>query len=375
MELRNALDPPSPGKSDARPRKLLFSLALLVCLALAVLALSGCATQETPTPAAQPTQVPPTQVPPTEPPPPPPPTEVLPAEPIEEEVVEPAPEAPGVAKDSPEYQFILASWKESPHGNTYDEGKGPNTYCSRCHSPQNWDPAATTGPAPNCVTCKFPQDETIRMATTMDFVPEEDWVGIQCETCHRTEGEIVYAEIAWLNPLTMEHESVATPNELCAKCHADTKGVSASGGRGVEHGIILGGSAHLNWGGALPQEKRPDYCSDCHDPHTLQPKQCLDCHEEDLDPETHMKGQSEAHANVTCMACHDASGLDVAPFPDPDSEWTTVLSSVSRSGETTLEYMHSHSIQWLVDCSRCHFEGNPWELSVLDADGLPVEGE
>jgi len=44
----------------------------------------------------------------------------------------------------PEQSDILAAWTGSPHGNTYDLGKGPNTYCSRCHSPQNWDPASTT---------------------------------------------------------------------------------------------------------------------------------------------------------------------------------------------------------------------------------------
>jgi hypothetical protein len=91
-----------------------------------------------------------------------------------------------------------------------------------------------------------------------------------------------------------------------------------------------------------------------------------------------MKGQNAAHANVTCMACHDASGLQVAPHPDEaeGGKWVTVLASVSRSGEATVAYAHSHSAQWLVDCSRCHFAENPWELSVLTADGEPpAEGE
>src|SRR5512139_3462523 len=37
---------------------------------------------------------------------------------------------------------VWAKWQSGPHGNTYGLDKGPNTYCSRCHSPQNWDPAS-----------------------------------------------------------------------------------------------------------------------------------------------------------------------------------------------------------------------------------------
>ena len=83
-------------------------------------------------------------------------------------------------------------WEESAHGNTYDLGKGPNTYCSRCHSPSNWDPESTTGPPPNCVNCKFPTDEEVRDAPTMAFVEEEDWANITCENCHELAEEIIF---------------------------------------------------------------------------------------------------------------------------------------------------------------------------------------
>src|SRR3990170_1214798 len=98
------------------------------------------------------------------------------------------------------------------------------------------------------------------------------------------------------------------------------------------------------------------------------PKTCQECHTD----------TTEAHANVSvmletveCMACHEATGMEVAPV---DGIFTTVLTSVGRTGAVTTAYTHSHSIQWLVECDRCHFEGNTWELTVRDATGaVPTE--
>ncbi len=267
-----------------------------------------------------------------------------------------------------ELEEIHEAWAASAHGNTYDFGKGPNTYCSRCHSPQNWDPAAQPGPPPNCITCKFPQDPELRIAETMDFVAEEDWVGIACDTCHVVEGDMIQTTSnAWFNPIAEEYETVATSNELCGKCHTNSTGVSTTGGRGVDHEIILGGSAHRNWAATI-DGRRPDRCTDCHDPHTQQPTTCETCHADALDLEVHVT-HGEA---VSCIACHDASGSDVGPHPDT-GQWTTVLTEASRSGEVTTSPILSHSVQWEVSCDRCHFEGNPAGLTVRDASGAPVE--
>lgn len=285
-------------------------------------------------------------------------------------------EEPAEPTPPPDHSAIVAAWEESPHGNTYDLGKGPNTYCSRCHSPQNWDPDATVDRPPNCVTCKFPTDSELRIATTMDFVEEEDWVGITCETCHMMEDGVVQEGIAWLSPLTGEYMTVNTPNQLCTNCHLTSQGVSATGGRGVTHEIYLGGSAHKNWAGLLDTERRPEYCSDCHDPHTQQPKACIDCHE--INETEHAKGEYPAMADtVTCMACHEASGMDVAPHPDEamGGIWVPVVSEMSRSGELTTQAVTSHSIQWEVPCDRCHFEGNAHELPVLTAEGEVPEAD
>lgn len=272
----------------------------------------------------------------------------------------------------PDQSAIAAAWEAGPHSHTYDLGKGPNTYCSRCHSPQNWDPASSVDLPPNCVTCKFATDEDLRIATTMDFVEEEDWIGISCETCHHMENGVALPGIAWLNTVSDQHETVSNVNELCAKCHLTTSGVSASGGRGVTHAIELGGSAHANWAGEWPQSDRPQYCSDCHDPHTMEPKQCLDCHEDIPSSSTHMRGFNDLMLDrVSCMACHDASGMLVGPDPEsgPDDRFVTLVSEVGRDGEPSTAFAVSHSVQWQVSCDRCHHEENPWGLTVLTAAG------
>jgi len=338
-------------------------LVIVMSLLLVALMVGACQPAETPT------EPPPTEAPPTEPPP----TEVPPTEKPTEVPPTPTPEPTPL----PDQSEQIALWEASPHGNTYALNKGPNTYCSRCHSPQNWDPASTPDKPPNCITCKFPTDDEIRMATTMEFVEEEDWVGINCETCHIVENGVVTEGNYWLNPLTDEYEEIAISNQLCTKCHLNSKGVSATGGRGVEHEIYLGGSAHKNWAGLLDTKHRPDQCTDCHDPHSQQPKQCEDCHEGPLDLHADVTGFAVMYEKVTCMACHDATGLDVGPLPDSEEFgdlFVTQETSMGRSGPTT-EFVLSHSPQWQVSCDRCHFEENPWDLTVLTADGEIPEPE
>jgi hypothetical protein len=328
-------------------RTLLLWVGALLLLVLAVGACQPAATPE-----------------PTEPPQPPPTKEPT--------------EAPPPPTSMPDQSAFAVAWESGPHANNYSVNKGPNTYCSRCHSPQNWDPESRPGIPPGCITCKFPHEDEMRVAETMDFVEEEDWVSITCITCHQVdENEIVLPGNAWLNVVTGEHEVANTPNEICGKCHATTSGVAVSGGTGVEHGIVLGGSAHIKWAGQWPQSDRPQYCSDCHDPHTTVPKQCQECHEDVLTSDTHMKGLNAIMLpTVTCMACHDASGLDVGPHPDEEMGgiWVTQVSTVGRGGPSTSAVV-SHSPQWEVLCDRCHFADNPWELSVRTADGEIPEPE
>jgi len=279
----------------------------------------------------------------------------------------------------PDQAAVLVAWQSGPHSDNYDLGKGPNTYCSRCHSPQNWDPSTRAGPPPNCITCKFAHEEEMRVAETMDFVEAEDWVGISCDSCHELDEDGASdGKLAWLNTATGEYETVKTSTALCEKCHVTTSGVAATGGTGVTHGITLGGSAHQNWAGEWPQSERPQYCADCHDPHSTEPAQCVDCHEAVLSSDTHMNGMNAIMLpKVSCMACHDADEMEVGPHPDEDEGgvFTTLVSSVGRSGDMTIEYVKSHSIQWQVACDRCHFADNAWGLVELTADGSIPESE
>jgi hypothetical protein len=277
----------------------------------------------------------------------------------------------------PDQSAIIDAWGAGPHSAAYDLGKGPNTMCTRCHSPQNWIPGSKASTAPNCVTCKFATDPELRIAPSfaeggMDFVSEEQWVGIPCAQCHQVdENGTASAEIAWLTPITLEYETINTPNELCEKCHADATGAKvSSAGLSAKHQIILGGSAHLNYAGEWPQADRPKYCTDCHDAHSSETKQCDACHTNIAD--THTKVAPMMGGDVTCMACHDASGAAVGRAKE-GGLFTTILTSPGRGSNppTTAEIV-SHSIVYTVSCNRCHKADNPYGLTPLTASGALV---
>src|SRR5690606_8028490 len=101
---------------------------------------------------------------------------------------------------------------------------------------------------------------------------------------------------------------------------------------------------------------------------------CVDCHE--INAAEHAKGSYPAMADtVSCMGCHEATGMDVGPHPDEamGGIWVPIVSEMGRSGQMSTTAVTSHSVNWLVSCDRCHFEGNTHELPVLNADGSPVE--
>jgi len=268
----------------------------------------------------------------------------------------------------PDYSVQEAAYASGPHSADYDLGRGPNDMCGRCHSPQNWRPGSTTGiPPAACVSCKFATDDEVRDASPYNIlIPEDEWVGIPCETCHSYDGDTITG-IAWLNPITGEHEPANTSNEICAKCHVDAGS--------VDHEITLGGTAHTNYAGQWPQGPRPQYCSDCHDPMSTVNMACEDCHTTILSDEEHINGMNAMHTNVTCMACHDASGYDAGPHTDEamGGLWVPQETTTSR-GTTSTSDMVSHSPQLDVSCTRCHFADNTNDLVVLTADGeVPPE--
>lgn len=245
---------------------------------------------------------------------------------------------------------IEAAYKLSSHSNNYGEGRGPNTYCARCHSPRNWVVDAKPGPAPNCMACKFPFDKEVRKppAGTNVFIEQKDWKNIGCDVCHQVSNGVVDPKPVIWNQATGKYDLVASNTELCEKCHTDSQG-------GSKHKIQIGGSAHTGQIGLT--SKRPSECTDCHDPHSQQAS-CTNCHKSI----SQKPGHDAAHAKVACNACHDASGLKLGPNAD-NTKWVAFqLTTSPAGGPPSLSQVSSHVLQKAVDCTRCHYDNNPNKL-------------
>ncbi|MCA9957677.1 MAG: hypothetical protein KC443_01500 [Anaerolineales bacterium] len=287
------------------------------------------------------------------------------------------------------------AWESSPHADTYALEKGPNTYCARCHSPQNWDIAAKIDPPPNCVSCKFATEPEPRIAQSNTLVAEEEWQDIGCAICHHVQDGIADSAIAWLDITTNYYETVASSTELCEKCHTDTET--------LRHSRDISGGAHADF-----------TCTDCHDAHTTAascttggchtdfttrypviipehedqvdaeectqchssvadihmnildetPVACMDCHQLLMGEYAQVRYQSahsNLHAVVTCVACHDGAALEVGPLPN-EGQWVTFRTTSLLGRETTAPYQ-SHVVQREVDCVRCHYPDNLWGLT------------
>lgn len=236
---------------------------------------------------------------------------------------------------------IRQLWQTSKHANSYVVEGDQNNTCARCHSPTNWLPTSPDEMPATCASCKF----TIK---TPKPIAKNEWKHIECAQCHRTQKEVVGKEIAWLNALIAAFDSTNDPyapvksnTELCEKCHRDA------------FKIEIGKAAHASKG-----------CVDCHNPHSTTAS-CADakCHANVLKPEKPIAGHDAAHANVNCVACHDAHGWKVQPTGDKKI-WLT-LKPTDRQGKPNPTPYVSHNLQKSVDCARCHFAGNPWNLKTV----------
>lgn len=232
-------------------------------------------------------------------------------------------------------------WESGPHAQTYALEKGPNTYCAKCHAPVNWDPAAIIDSPPNCVSCKFPFESAPRIAAGNPLVNESEWEDIGCNVCHPGQNGVSEPEIAWYDAATGYYESMPNATALCEKCHLDNETLA--------HKRVLAGGAHAEF-----------QCTDCHDAHDAQ-TDCTGCHQEALaDPLAGHQTHSETHPSLVCIACHDASGLQVGPVEN-QGVWVT-FRTTELMGRINNEPYQSHVVQKDVDCQRCHFANNPWEL-------------
>ena len=237
---------------------------------------------------------------------------------------------------TPEPAAIEAAWGSSPHADTFvlDAG-GQNNTCARCHAPINWMPAMEDLPE-SCFACKF------ELEAPPPTISEGDWTDIPCNICHKVDKkDNIQPEYAWLEIAPLgEYAAVASPSELCLKCH-DTIGIPS-------HGVVQLAGSHAGYD-----------CTKCHSAHdtraTCDPP---GCHTETTTP---IAGHDTDHQSVSCVACHDGSGMEVGPDEDTGT-WVTFTSLSADTGEGKFAFT-SHNVVLEASCDRCHFVNNPWGLS------------
>ena len=246
------------------------------------------------------------------------------------------PEVEEASSSDPE--IIQTSWGGSAHADTFilDEA-GNNNSCARCHAPVVWLPSMEDMPD-SCFACKFEVSEP------PPLIPESDWVEIECIVCHEVDKKgNVDPQYAWLEIAQIEeYAQVASPTELCQKCHAesDTPG----------HTFANLSGAHAGY-----------ECTDCHDAHdTIASCSSSGCHEDAVSSETGIPGHDQDHVQVSCVACHDAGDMTI-DFDEEKGKWLTFAPDSAGGGEM-IPYV-SHNAVLEASCERCHFADNPWDLT------------
>lgn len=243
-----------------------------------------------------------------------------------------APQATEPQKTETDPALIEVLWEASPHANTYVlDDAGTNSTCARCHAPLDFVPSMDEMPD-SCAACKFEVDDP------PPTLAETDWQSIPCNICHEVKKGKVVAEYAWLAvPPIDEYAEVESTTELCLNCHIQVD---------------------------IPGHETPDLaiahkeftCTQCHDAHSTLARSCAseDCHADTINPSTVIPGHDDDHSAIPCWVCHDGSGL--AAGLDENESWITVLDP------DALPFV-SHNIIKETLCERCHYLGNPWNLS------------
>lgn len=236
----------------------------------------------------------------------------------------------------PDPAAIEAEWQSSPHADSYIlDTQNQNNTCARCHAPINWSPSMDELPE-SCYACKFELEDP------PPLIAESEWTDIPCKVCHKVDKKNkVQPEYAWLEiaPLD-EYIEVASPTELCLKCHAP---VDIPG-----HASVVVSGDH------------PDYeCTRCHSAHsTVTSCSAAGCHSDIIESPVPIAGHDADHQAVSCVACHDGSGMEVGP----DEETGIWITFVTGSTGDRFPFT-SHNVVLEASCDRCHFINNPWGLS------------
>jgi hypothetical protein len=253
---------------------------------------------------------------------------------------DPAAPTSAPAEAEPDPAAIEAAWQSSPHADAFVlDAEGNNNTCARCHAPINWMPTMDDLPD-SCFACKFELEDP------PSYIPEGEWVSIPCNVCHPIDrDDNIQPEIAWLEIAPLgEYAEVTSPTELCLKCHAP---IDIPG-----HGEVQLVNAHADY-----------ECTGCHTAHLITTS-CVSeaCHSDVIDPVTPIPGHDADHQAVSCVACHDGSGMEVGP-DDGTGLWTTFTTTGSAESDLERFVFASHNIVLQSSCDRCHFVDNPWALS------------
>jgi hypothetical protein len=271
----------------------------------------------------------------------------LPDEPAVSSPGDPAAPTSPPEETAPDPAAIEAAWQASPHANAFVlDADGQNNTCARCHAPINWMPSMDDLPE-SCFACKFELEDP------PPLIPESEWVHIPCNVCHPVDKkDNIQPEIAWLEIAPLgEYAAVASPSELCLKCHAPVEL--------PEHGDVQLGGAHTGY-----------ECTGCHEAHATTTSCAADgCHPALVEPATPIPGHDADHQTVSCVACHDASGMEVGL--DEDTGFWTTFSPASADGNFERFAFTSHNTVLEAPCDRCHFADNPWGLSDLAETTAP----
>ncbi len=291
---------------------------------------------------------------------------------------------------SAEQQKIQALWRRGPHSKVLLRPDEVNNTCAHCHSPGEWDPSLVAEKISDCAASVIETSQktggsamiNTSLKSNEPTVDLTGWHAVDCKICHRPlENGEYSSEVSYWNQETGKYEEVVNNDELCKKCHRKSEG--------IDNSVDLGSGMHANLG-----------CTDCHEPHRATAS-CANsaCHTkvaEDLKiidklavlpgHETgspHSCGEAGCHGtatqiaqdkslphigiehgNVTCSSCHDATGKEVAPIGD-SLGWNT-WQQVTWDGKEGKRPYFSHNVQRTVNCTRCHYQDNPWHLSIQE---------
>ena len=227
---------------------------------------------------------------------------------------------------------IMEDLDSGVHGSEKVESAAAYENCLECHNPHyqlslsvkesgQFDPSKPI--ASQCGACHDPQES----------LPEVSSADKECLACHKGPGP-------------NEPEARERISHLCFHCH---------GNKGTE--------AQETTARVIPPIDETDYaltphagnaCTSCHVQaaaflHNRQvPGDCRRCHTRHDEKKTH-----DAHASVTCQACHLGGAV---PVRDPQSKmglWEKAPGEAKTS--------QIHQMTWSEDdssCRRCHFRGN-----------------